>query len=129
MGNSEQSFQVRIQDHESPIGLILSEDPLYYISSFPCLSCGRDLYDGGLCQSVECPCGLLLRRLESGDITQVRPSIPTFESQFDWCSSKGYGISTDLLELTIGVFEEEISPSISIILKYCLLYTSDAADE
>ena len=62
-------MELKISDHKYPnklgsfarpaplvTGSILGDDPQDFKPNFLC-SCGRVLYDGGMCQAVYCMCG------------------------------------------------------------------------
>lgn len=108
-------MEVQIQEHEYPdtlgtfarpapliSGILLGETPQYFASNFQC-SCGRSLYDGGLCQPVFCTCGTWQQRSEDGTIRalQAEPKIK--------CQSKGFLENLNLKSITFGVFSETIA--------------------
>lgn len=115
MGNSPQKqviVEAKVGDYnyqtsrKLQLGILphlLSRSPKAFLPVFPCQKCGRENFDGGLCQKVHCVCGALCSRQSAEDPS----SLPAFQfwDNFDICNSKRYAEINELETLTIGIFQ------------------------
>ncbi|OMJ93084.1 hypothetical protein SteCoe_4028 [Stentor coeruleus] len=84
----------------------LTKKPKSFSPIFSCSRCGRENFDGSLCQKVMCPCGSLSSRQGT---EEVSPSVVgRFWDCFEICNSKRYAEVTELDTLNIGIFERGI---------------------
>lgn len=122
MGNNSQRpsiVEVQIGTHSYPdsrkatMGIcpfVLTKKPKPFTPMFNCQKCGRENFDGGLCQKTVCPCGVLSSRLGAEDLSQ--PMFRAFWESFDICSSKRYAEVAELDSISIGIFERGIPTDI-----------------
>ena len=118
MGNTSQRpaiIEVKIKSHLYPeskknsMGLThfaLGSKPKPFFPLFNCTQCGRENFDGGLCQKVFCACGLFSSRIGVENSDLANP--PDFWQSFDYCNSKRYAEIAELESITIGIFERGI---------------------
>lgn len=87
----------------------LGKKPKPCLPLFDCQKCGRENFDGGLCQKVKCACGSFSSRLGTEEPPQ---SLPKFSDVFEICNSKRYGEICELQTISIGIFERGIPSEI-----------------
>ena len=118
MGTAPQrpiTIEMKIDNHVYPetrknsMGIspyCLSKKPQPFLPLFNCYSCGRENFDGGLCQKVHCACGIMTSRLGPEEINT--PSPLDFWQCFEINNSKRYAEIAELETLTLGIFERGI---------------------
>lgn len=118
MGNSPQKpamIEVKIGNYSYPeprkhitgvCSFNLCRKPKPCFPLFNCPRCGRENFDGGLCQKVSCACGVLSSR--EGTEEHNSTISPEFWDCFENCSSKRYAEVCELETITIGIFERGI---------------------
>lgn len=96
--------------------------PKPFFPMFDCQKCGRENFDGGLCQKVKCVCGSYSSRYGTEEISQLETR---FWDCFDICQSKRYGEISELQTISIGVFERGIPSEIlqNSTLNFNLVYS------
>ena len=85
---------------------VLTKKPKPFLPLFNCHRCGRENFDGGLCQKVHCPCGVMSSRFTTYEIPQA--IVPDFWQCFENSNSKRYAEIAELETLSLGIFERGI---------------------
>jgi hypothetical protein len=100
----------------------ITRKPKSFFPMFDCQKCGRENFDGGLCQKVKCACGHYSSRYgtEEAPTGEIK-----FWDTFEICSSKRYGEINELQTISIGVFERGIPSEIlqNSTLNFNMLYS------